>query len=231
MLATEELKSTSLSSLAAVTVRLFRLFFLDFFLLLEVESVSFTRFGRFFFLPLLFLEVTGDRDRDRDLDLGLFFFLVFRADLGDRFLFFGDFERSRRFLRGGERDRFLKGDRVRFLRNIGDLERWRSLKRSRECDRDLDLEGDHDRCGRLDRLFPRSRKGDLERMGDLLLAFLDLNADTGDLDRDLDLDLPLRLDLDFDLDLEADLDFLLLDDLAARFRFITFRTSYLGSSF
>ena len=231
MLATEELKSTSLSSLAAVTVRLFRLFFLDFFLLLEVESVSFTRFGRFFFLPLLFLEVTGDRDRDRDLDLGLFFFLVFRADLGDRFLFFGDFERSMRFLKGGDRDRFLKGDRVRFLRIIGDLERWRSLKRSRECDRDLDLEGDHDRCGRLDRLFPRSRKGDLERMGDLLLAFLDLNADTGDLDRDLVLDLPLRLDLDFDLDLEADLDFLLLDDLAARFRFITFRTSYLGSSF
>lgn len=203
-------------------------------MLLEVESVSFTRFGRFFFLPLLFLAVTGDRDRDRDFDLGLFFFLVFRVDLGDRFLLFGDFERSRRFLKGGDRDRFLKGDRVRFLRSIGDLERWRDLKRLRgggECDRDLDLEGDHDLCGRLDRLFPPLfRTGDLERIGDLLLAFLDLNADTGDLDLDLDLDLPLRLDLDFDLDLEGDFDFL-FDDLAARFRFITFRTSYLGSSF
>ena len=118
LLATEELKSTSLS-LADVTVR-FRLFFLDFFLLLPVESVSFTRFARLFFLLLPFLEDIGERERDRDFDRGLPF-LPFREDLGDRlFLFFGDLERSM------PRSRFLKGDREdleRFLRIIGDLDR------------------------------------------------------------------------------------------------------------
>ena len=65
--------------------------------------------------------------------------------------------------------------------------------------------------------FPDPKAGDLERL------FLLRGEDLGDLDlgdRDLG---------DCDLDLEGD--FLLPPGfLAARFRFITFRTSYLGSS-
>lgn len=98
--------------------------------------------------------------------------------------------------------------------------------------------------GDLDLLFLRlARRPEPKGTGDLDLEpprRPDPNGATGDLEclilprgkglgGDFDLDLDILGDLDLDLELR-DLRPLPPDFLAARFRFITFRTSYLGSS-
>ena len=112
-------------------------------MLLE-DSSLFTRLFRFFFLLFVFL--AGDRDRDRDFDRGLFFLALFR-DRG-RFLFLGDFERSRRIIEDLERSRRNGDDRDRFGddrdRFGDDRDRFNNLEFLSAGDRDRDFEGDHD---------------------------------------------------------------------------------------
>ena len=230
---------------AVLTVLCCLLFFLVFFDLFPVpvltplfsssncEALTFPRFP-FFLLPFLVLRVLGDLDRDReratirgngdrDFDLGCFFLFLL---LAKRPLFFlGAVRTGETDLRG--RDRDLEG---------GDL--------------DLDLGGDQSLLfillrmftGDLDLLFRRRFRLGPKPMGDLDIRLGDLENRRwggGDLDgrprgggdletrgRRLAGDLDLERDLDLDLERDREWPFF----FAARLRFITFLTSYLGSS-